>query len=177
MYQTLDSANLNSRPKNDYYSLLQSVRQSALLSMELPTFFVEKKHIKLPKTCHKIFFLTITYAFNHKNKKKVYSFTHNSDELSVHCIVVFVSYKVPPPSFRFLTTQTCTVHSFLSVLVSMRVGNITLFILAFVLPFPERWRYVFRDTLRFLRVRKDFCRAVYKNPAFLYALFKKIRTT
>ncbi len=78
----------------------------------------------------------------------------------MHCIVVFASYEVPTPSYRFLTAQMCTVHSFLNVLLGMRVGNITLFILAFILPFPERWHYVFRDALRFLRVGEDFCRAV-----------------
>ncbi len=162
MCQTLDTAKLNLRVKERRLQpSLISATICAFLSLELQTFFVEKKHIKLPKTRHKIFFLTITYAFNRKNKKKVYSFTHNEDELSVHCIVVFASYEVPPPSYRFLTAQMCTVHSFLSVLVGMHVGNITLFILAFVLPFPERWCYAFRDALRFLRVREAFCRAVY----------------
>ncbi len=91
-----------------------------------------------------------------QKKKRIHSHIMATSCL---CIILLFSHHTKF-YYCFLTTQTCTVHSFLIVLVGMRVGNITLFILAFVLPFPERWCYVFRDALQFLLVRRLSLRSV-----------------
>ncbi len=159
MCRTLDSAELNSRAKE---RRLRPSSISATICMALSgvtdIFRKEKTHQTSKNTPQNIL------PHDHipiqlQKQKKAYSFTHNGDEFSMHCIVS-ASYEVPPRNYHSLTTQTSTVHSFLGVLVGMRVGNITLFILAFVLPFPERWCYVFCDALRFSRVHEDLSRSV-----------------
>ncbi len=156
MCQTLDFAELNSPAKERRLQpSLISATIYAAFSGVTDIFRREKTH-QTSKNTQQNIVPHDHICIQSQKQKKTYSFTHNGDELSGCCIVVFASYEVLLPSYRFLTAQTCTVHSFLSVLVGMRVGNIILFILAFVLPFPERWRMYFAMRFSFYLCAKTF---------------------